>query len=246
MRKAEERPQALCGAGAAGNYPSILPRVPSLSLSREEDLTPQQTPPKEPGQSEVRLAGRVGWGAVHSAEPVSLPRGKWGWLPSRLPDHAHWRVPSHPGEPGQAQGHCTVPRGPRPAAPAATAYTPRTISARRGKSWEVRRWEGRPPGGYRQTLCLPAHPSRGSRHAQDAVLQALKAAALRRPAHACNTPPSSQPVGRLSTSRRCSQEGIPASSRPPATSRTTGLKQEALPSSDPKGGHCWVWPLVAH
>lgn len=58
FEKAEERPRALCGAGAAGNCPSILPRVPSLSLSREEDLAPQQTPPKS--LARVRCAWRAG------------------------------------------------------------------------------------------------------------------------------------------------------------------------------------------
>lgn len=215
MRKAEERPRALCGAGAAGNCPSILPLVPSLSLSREEDLAPQQTPPKEPGQSEVRLAGGVGWGAVHSAEPVSLPTAASGaGFPRASPTTHTVEGPLPPWRTRASTGTLHCPRGPA-GSPAATAYTPRTISARRGeRAGRVSRWEGTPTRGYRQTLCLPAHPSRGFRHTprtpycrrsrlQPCGGQPMPAA-----------PPSSQPVGRLSTSRRCSQEGIPLGSGP--------------------------------
>lgn len=150
---------------------------------------------------------------------ASRPRTPWGPLP--------------PGEPGQAQGHCTVPVA-HPAT-RGTAYTPRTISARRGEAGRVSGGKARPPRSYRQTLCLPAHPSRGFRHTprtpycRRSRLQPLR----RRPMPAA--PPSSQPVGRLSTSRRCSQEAS-HSAQAPCDQQDHGPETRALPRQNPGGG----------
>lgn len=80
--------------------------------------------------------------------------------------------------------------------------------------------------GLQVDLVPPCTPlTRVPSHAQDAVLQALKAAAPRRPAHACSTS-----ILTACWTPQHQQEmqpgGHPTRLRPPATSRTKGLKQE--------------------